>query len=56
MLVIPMEVKAEENLKAKSLKVFEEKFKTQNALRVSMSKFRKEDWLQNVPLYSIFTI
>lgn len=54
--IIPIEVKAEENLKAKSLKVFEEKFNTKNALRFSMSKYRKETWLENRPLYAVFTI
>lgn len=54
--IIPIEVKAEENLKAKSLKVFEEKYQTQNAIRFSMSLYRKDDWLENIPLYGIFTL
>lgn len=51
--LIPIEVKAEENLKAKSLKLFEEKFATKRATRISMSPYRKQDWLVNVPLYAI---
>jgi predicted AAA+ superfamily ATPase len=51
--IIPIEVKAEENLKAKSLKFFCRKYKTQNAIRTSMSDYRKEDWLVNIPLYAI---
>lgn len=51
--IIPVEVKAEENLKAKSLKVFCEKYKPATAIRTSMSDFRKEDWLTNLPLYAI---
>lgn len=51
--VIPIEVKAEENLKAKSLKVFCQKYTPQTAIRTSMSDFRKEDWLINLPLYAI---
>lgn len=51
--IIPIEVKAEENLKSKSLKVFVEKFNNKNATRTSMSKFRKEDWLTNIPLYAV---
>lgn len=51
--VIPLEVKAEENLKAKSLKVFVEKFNNKNALRTSMNKYRKEEWLENIPLYAV---
>ncbi|ULJ68701.1 ATP-binding protein [Wielerella bovis] len=49
--VIPIEVKAEENLKAKSLKVYVEKFQPEQAIRFSMADFRKQDWLVNVPLY-----
>lgn len=55
-IIIPIEVKAEENLKAKSLKVFEEKFKTYNALRLSKNYYKKQEWLENRPLYSTFTI
>ena len=51
--IIPIEVKAEENLKAKSLKVFVEKYNSTKAIRTSMHKFRKETWLTNVPLYAI---
>lgn len=54
--IIPIEVKAEENLKSKSLKVFVDKFDNKNAIRTSMSKFRSEDWLTNIPLYAIDTI
>lgn len=51
--VIPIEVKAEENLQAKSLKTFFQKYSPQTAIRTSMSDFRKEDWLTNLPLYAI---
>jgi len=53
---VPIEVKAEENLKAKSLKVYHEKYKPTLALRLSMSDFRKTDWLINLPLYSVAKI
>jgi len=51
--VIPVEVKAETNLKAKSLKTYCEKFKPQTAVRVSMSDYKKEDWLFNLPLWAV---
>jgi hypothetical protein len=51
--IIPIEVKAEENLKAKSLGSFFEKFKPTMSVRTSMSDYRKESWLVNVPLYAI---
>ena len=51
--VIPIEVKAEENLKAKSLKVYVEQFQPEQAIRFSMADYRKQDWIVNVPLYGI---
>jgi predicted AAA+ superfamily ATPase len=51
--IIPIEVKATENLKAKSFKLFCEKFNPQTAIRTSLSDYRKESWLTNVPLYVI---
>lgn len=50
--VIPIEVKAEENLKAKSLKVYVEQFQPEHAFRFSMADYREQDWLVNVPLYA----
>lgn len=52
-LAVPVEVKAEENLQSKSLKAYVEKFNPEVALRTSMSDFREQDWLTNVPLYDI---
>jgi hypothetical protein len=51
--VIPIEVKAEENLQAKSLKAYCEKYHPGVAIRTSMSDFREESWLVNLPLYAI---
>ncbi|MDG6787570.1 ATP-binding protein [Glaesserella parasuis] len=51
--VIPIEVKAEENLKAKSLKVYVEQFQPERAFRFSMADYREQDWLVNVPLYEV---
>lgn len=51
--VWPLEVKAEENLHAKSLKVFHQKYLPLTSFRTSMSNYRREDWITNVPLYSI---
>lgn len=53
---IPIEVKAEENLMAKSLKVFKEKYDSKRAIRMSMSRHRQENWLTNVPLYAAMGI
>ena len=54
--VIPLEVKAEENLKARSLKSYVEKYSPNLAVRTSMSNYRKEEWLTNVPLYAIAVV
>lgn len=54
--VIPIEVKASENLQAKSLKTFIEKYQTAKNIRTSMSNYRKEEKLINIPLYSIGNI
>ena len=51
--VVPIEVKAELNLKAKSLKVYLENFSPVNAIRTSMNFYRKEKHLINMPLYAI---
>ncbi|AEC17088.1 ATP-binding protein [Gallibacterium anatis] len=51
--VIPIEVKAEENLKAKSLKVYVEQFHPEQAIRLSMADYREQDWVVNVPLYGL---
>lgn len=54
--VIPIELKAEENLKSKSLRVFVEKYAVAMAIRTSMSRFRAQDWMTNVPFYGIYGI
>ena len=53
---VPIEVKSSENLQAKSLRTFVEKYNTKMNVRTSMSNYRKEDWLVNIPLYSIGNI
>lgn len=50
---IPVEVKAAENLRAKSLRAFCDKYHPQSAIRTSMSNYRKEEWMTNVPLYML---
>ena len=53
---IPIEVKANENLQAKSLKTFVQKYNSKINVRTSMTDYRKEDWLTNIPLYLIGNI
>jgi len=51
--IIPIEIKAAENLQAKRLKTFCQKHNPKTAIRTSLSDFRKETWLTNIPLYAI---
>lgn len=51
--IIPVEVKAEVNLKDKSLKTYYEKFSPEFSVRASMADYKKEEWLINLPLYAI---
>ena len=54
--VVPVEVKAERNLQAKSLKVYMEKFKPNYAIRTSMADYKKTDNLIDLPLYLLEVI
>lgn len=51
--IVPVEVKAEVNLRAKSLKSYQEKFSPEISVRTSMADYKKEEWLVNLPLYVI---
>ena len=51
--IVPVEVKAEVNLRAKSLKTYQEKFSPEVSVRTSMADYKKEEWLVNLPLYAI---
>jgi hypothetical protein len=53
---MPIEVKAEENLQAKSLRSFVGKYPDTRAVRISMSDYREEDWMTNLPLYAFMTL
>lgn len=50
--IIPVEVKAEENLQSKSLRAFIDKHPGLHGVRLSMSNYRKQDWITNYPLYA----
>jgi predicted AAA+ superfamily ATPase len=51
--VIPVDVKAAENLKSRSLRAYCDRYAPRYAVRTSLSDFRKESWLVNIPLYAI---
>ena len=51
--VIPVEVKAETNLKSKSLRAYYDKHHPSRAVRISMSDYIEQDWVVNVPLFGM---
>ncbi|MDD4226613.1 MAG: ATP-binding protein [Mariniphaga sp.] len=51
--VIPVEVKSGENLRSKSFRLFCEKYKPLKAIRTSLTDYKEEEWMTNVPLYGI---
>ena len=51
--IIPYEVKSGENLRAKSFRLFCEKYTPGRAVRTALTPYRQEDWMTNIPLYGI---
>ena len=51
--IIPIEVKAEENLQSKSLRIFVTKNQGLHGLRFSASSFREQSWMTNFPLFTV---
>ena len=54
--IIPIEAKAGENVTAVSFKLFCQKNTPQTAIKTSLTDYKKESWMTNVPLYAINTI
>lgn len=54
--VIPVEVKAATNLKAKSLKNYIEKYKPEIAIRTSLADYKKTENLYDIPLYGVESV
>ena len=54
--VVPVEVKAEINLKAKSLRTYHDKYDPEFSVRTSMADYKEEEWLINLPLYAVAEI
>lgn len=54
--IIPIEVKAGNNLKSNSFRLFCQKNKPQTAIRTSLSDFKEESWMTNIPLFGINAI
>jgi len=52
-MVIPVEVKAEVNLRAKSLRTYRDKYMPEISIRTSMADYKIEDQMVNLPLYAV---
>ena len=52
-IIMPIEVKAELNVKSKSFKFFCDKYKPERALRFSLKDYKDETWMTNIPLYAV---
>lgn len=51
--VVPVEVKAEENVHAKSLRTFVQKYEGLKGVRLSMKPYCHQQWMENFPLYTV---
>lgn len=50
--IYPLEVKANQNVRARSLRAFVDKYEVPQALRLSLARYEQQDWMTNVPLYA----
>lgn len=50
---MPLEVKAEQNVHARSLRAYYDKYQPSKTIRLSMNDYRLQDWVENIPLFAI---
>lgn len=53
---IPIEVKAETNIRSQSLKAFYDRFHPMNSVRLSLLNYKEQEWMVNIPLYAVCNI
>ena len=53
MEAVPIEVKAETNVRSQSLRAFYEKFHPEKSVRFSLLPYKDQDWMVNIPLYAV---
>lgn len=51
--IVPIEVKADENIRSQSLKAYCDKYKPNKAVRFSTLKYMDQGWMENIPLYAV---
>ncbi len=49
--VVPIEVKSAENIRSRSLRSYYDKYQSKTCIRTSLAGFKKQDWMENIPLY-----
>lgn len=54
--VIPVEVKSSNNTKAKSLRIYINKYKPEYSIKISSKNFGFENKIKNIPLYAVFCL
>ena len=54
--IVPIEVKAETNVRSQSLKAFYEKYSPKTSIRFSLLPYCNQDWMTNIPLYAVCTL
>ena len=50
---VPVEVKAETNVRSQSLKAFYDKFHPEKSIRFSLLPYKDQEWMVNIPLYAV---
>ena len=53
MNAVPVEVKAETNVRSQSLKAFYDKFHPEKSIRFSLLPYKDQEWMVNIPLYAV---
>lgn len=51
--IVPIEVKAGENIRSQSLKAYCDKYKPNKAVRFSTLKYMDQGWMENIPVYAV---
>lgn len=54
--LIPVEVKANDNIRSQSLKIYMNRYNPKYAIRISTKNFGFENNIKSIPLYAIFLI
>jgi hypothetical protein len=51
--IVPLEVKAAQNLRSKSLRTFKDKYDPEKTVRTALVGYKQEDWFTNLPLWAV---